>query len=237
MNRLTCESDETYHVFNRGVDKREIFLTDDERVYFIHLLYVLNDARSTYNIHRNFNKLAGSNPSDAHDWRLTSIIDKREPLVDILAFVLMPNHFHLMLTQRSEQGISAFMHRLGTGYTNYFNLAHDRTGALFQGTYKRVHVSSPEFYNYLPHYIHLNPLSVVKARGENVNEKIEALLSYRWSSLPDYMGTRNFPSIINRSKIMRLPENERGYRYNLLKHIASSPLIHASREADLIDYE
>ncbi|MBP9750079.1 MAG: transposase [Candidatus Pacebacteria bacterium] len=237
MNRLTCAIHETYHVFNRGVDKREIFLTDDERAYFIHLLYVLNDVHSTYNIHRHFTQHAEHNLVNGYDWSLTPIIPKRERLVDILAFVLMPNHFHLMLTQRSEKGISAFMHRLGTGFTNYFNLAHERSGALFQGTYKRVHVSSHEFYNYLPHYIHLNPLPIVGTKDKTATDNIRALLSYRWSSFPDYMGKRNFPSVIDPSVILKLPENARGYRQGILKYIESSPLNYAPEKTALIDYD
>ncbi|OGD31650.1 hypothetical protein A3C91_04325 [Candidatus Azambacteria bacterium RIFCSPHIGHO2_02_FULL_52_12] len=88
--------------------------------------------------------------------RLGSRTPKSEKLVDIVCYCLNPNHYHLILEQVSDYGIIKFMQRLGTGYTNYFNKKHERTGALFQGKYKAIHVDSNEYLLHLSAYINLN---------------------------------------------------------------------------------
>ena len=91
------------------------------------------------------------------------------PIVEILAFVLMPNHFHLILQQKVDSGITKFMHKLGTGYTMYFNEKYSRVGHLFQGRFKAVLVEKDHHFLYLPHYIHLNPLDLMNVRGSTSN--------------------------------------------------------------------
>lgn len=116
----------------------------------------------------------------------------RRPLVSILSFVLMPNHFHLLLQQRTEGGVSEFMHRIGTGYTNYFNLRSKRTGRLFESTFKARAVDKDSYLQHLIRYIHLNPLSLEqkdwKVRGIVDQKRAKQYLStYRWSSYLAYI--------------------------------------------------
>jgi putative transposase len=84
-------------------------------------------------------------------------LEKGEPLVDIGSYCLMPNHFHLLLHQRQEDGISRFMQKLTTAYTMYFNIKNKRTGVLFQGRFKSKHAAEDRYLKYLLSYIHLNP--------------------------------------------------------------------------------
>ena len=135
MTRFPPATDEYYHVFNRGVDKRTVFEDNDEYRYFVHLLYVLNTNQQSHNTLRNFT---------AHIERGSTSINRGERVVDLVAFCLMPNHFHLLLRQRVENGISKYMQKVGTGYTMYFNERHERSGALFQGRYKYVHITTVE---------------------------------------------------------------------------------------------
>lgn len=106
---------------------------------------------------------------------------RTRPLVEIIAFCLMSNHFHLILKQLEENGITRFMHRIGTGYTNYFNIKNERSGRLFEGTYKSVLVESDEQLFHLSRYIHLNPTA-------DKLISLEDLPAYPWSSLPLYLG-------------------------------------------------
>lgn len=116
--------DGVYHVFNRGVDKRQIFMdTADER-YFLELLQAVNREESIGNL-RDY--------KNTHD-----ITESDDQLVEIIAYSLQGNHFHLLLRQVADNGVSRFMHRLSTGYTMYFNQKCERAGALFQGKYKYI---------------------------------------------------------------------------------------------------
>jgi putative transposase len=182
--------DYIYHIYNRGVDKREIFGSDEDRKRFLMSLYSFNDSRPAANIQR----LCGVELYTEDD---------RDKLVEILAFVLMPNHFHLLVKPLVEDGVSEFMRKIGTGYTQYFNIRYERSGTLFQGKYKFVRIEDDEQLNYIPFYIHFNPAELIEARWkekeiEDKNKLLNFLRSYEWSSLGDYLGNSRFGNIINK---------------------------------------
>jgi len=134
-------------------------------------------------------------------------IKPRKLLVEILAFCLMPNHFHLMVRQKVENGITEFMRKMGTGYTNYFNKKHERVGSLFQGKYKVVHIQNERHFVHLPFYIHFNPLDLVESewrngRIKNFEKTAKFLENYRWSSYLDYIGKKNFSSVTQRNFLL-----------------------------------
>lgn len=134
---------------------------------------------------------------------------KENKLVDILCFCLMDNHYHMLLKQITNSGITEFMRKLGTGYTNYFNLKYERVGSLFQGKFKAVLVKSDSHLLFLPHYIHLNPLDFIGPEwrtGElrNTKKALQFLKSYRWSSYLDYINQDNFPNLTEREFITSL---------------------------------
>src|SRR5690606_36166474 len=87
--------------------------------------------------------------------------DRGKTLVEIGAYCLMPNHFHILLKSKEDDGISKFMNKLGTSYSMYFNRRYERTGILFQGRYKAKHVESDEYLKYLFSYSHLNPIKII----------------------------------------------------------------------------
>ena len=152
MKRLHPAKGEIYHVYNRGVEKRKTFMDNEDRERFVRSLFVFNDQ----NPYHNFKKQQGK-----FEVGLRIEEDMREALVEILAFVLMPNHFHIMVKQITGNGITEFMRKLGTGYTNAFNIKYKRVGPLFQGKYKIAHVKTDRHLLYLPYYIHLNPLDLM----------------------------------------------------------------------------
>lgn len=175
-----------YHIFNRGVEKRKIFLDEKDYLRFIIGLYEFNDEAPALNSGYYFKR----QPIEV---RLQ--YPRKKSLVKILAFCLMPNHYHLMIQEVTNNGITAFMQKLGTGYTNYFNLKNDRVGPLFQGKYKSILLERERHLIHLPHYIHCNPLQLHEsAKGKAT----KYLVSYPWSSLPDYLGKRNFPTVTSR---------------------------------------
>ncbi len=144
--RAVLAENEIYHVYNRGTEKRNVFKNKKDYERFLALLYLSN---STVPVH--ISNYQGSTLMDL------LALDIGEPLVDLGAYCLMQNHFHLLLRQRTENGISKFMQKLITGYTMYFNKRHERSGALFQGKFKSSHASEDRYLKYLLSYIHLNP--------------------------------------------------------------------------------
>lgn len=187
------------HVLNRGVDKRKIFMQEKDYVRFIHDLFEFNDERPANGLSMNYyfkkESLVLRSPEIE--------VKTRKILVDILAFCLMPNHYHLMLRERTAGGIVRFMKKLNMGYARYFNEKYKRSGALFQGRYKSVVVTNQTHFTFLPYYIHLNPLDLVtpewRERSLKSFRKAWSFLNnYRWSSHLDYAGQKNFPSITQR---------------------------------------
>ena len=185
---------EIFHVLSRGVDKRELFTDDKDRFRFVHDLFEFNDQDRVAN---NFYAFRKNNDIASR------YIKPRKLLGDILAFCLMPNHYHLLLAPKIDNGISRFMKKLNMGYVKYFNEKHRRKGTLFEGRYKSVAVENEAHFIHLPYYIHLNPLDLVapewrERKVNNYETVIKFLDSYRWSSHLDYTGKKNFPSVIKR---------------------------------------
>lgn len=148
--------DNYYHVYNRGVEKRIIFLDDQDYKVFLGLL-------KKYLSGQNHNK------NNRHPYKNLSAE------VSLNAFCLMPNHFHLLLHQTTEQGIQQLMRRVLTGYVMYFNDRYKREGRLFQGTYKAAHISNDDYLQHISRYIHLNP---------------KDYKNWTYSSLPYYRGDK-----------------------------------------------
>jgi putative transposase len=170
---------EFYHVYNRGVEKRTIYLDLNDYQRFTELLYVANTSGPT-----NLREIKREH-EDIYKW------DRGEPLVAIGAYCLMPNHFHVLLTPIQENGVSIFMNKLCTSYAMYFNRKYERTGALFEGKFKAKHVDSDEYLKYLFAYIHLNPVKLFQAdwKEKGIKDGVSAYdfaSNFNYSSLRDY---------------------------------------------------
>ncbi len=138
---------EYYHIYNRGTDKRNVFLSKADMERFFLCMSEFNTVDATGGLYQ----LRYEDPTLRG---LTS--QSKEPLVEFIAYCLNPNHYHFVLKQVAEKGIEKFMQRLGTGYTMYFNDKNDRTGALFQGTYKAKHILTNEYLLHVTAYVNLN---------------------------------------------------------------------------------
>ncbi len=198
-----------YHVLNRGVDKRTVFLENADYQRFIQSLHEFNSVEPTNNLAYRFSKGVQPPKEVGHPYK--------EPLVDILGFCLMPNHYHLLLRPKSDGGISEFMKRMNGGYTLYFNEKHTRSGSLFQGKYKYVRISSDAHFNHILFYIHLNALDLKMPewRGRelaNWKAAMEFLENYRWSSFQDYIGKENFPLVTHRDFLLEYFGGTQAYK-------------------------
>jgi len=185
---------EFYHVYNRGTDKRVIFKNVNDHKRFTVLLYLCNSTRAL--------SVADEMRSGIHYDDLFQL-DRERRLVNIGAYCLMPNHFHILLQEIDEGGLSQFMKKLGTSYSMYFNNKYNRTGGLFEGRYKARHAWGDTYLRYLFSYIHLNPVKIIdptwKETGiANKTKAKKYLDSFLFSSYLDYKGTiRVENSILN----------------------------------------
>ena len=143
MRNTKFENGEYYHIYNRGVDKRGVFMDVADIARFLQSMEEFNTIDPIGSIYENSfkNKTLGGSTTK---------------LVSIVAFCLVSNHYHLILKELTDKGIEKFMHKIGTGYTRYFNEKTKRSGSLFQGRYKSVWVDSNEYLLYLSVYVNLN---------------------------------------------------------------------------------
>lgn len=186
---------EYYHVYNRGVvSQPTYFLKKDNRRFLNTLQYYRFNNLPL----RLSHFLNGSEEERNNSMKKFLLINNK--LVDIIAFCLMPNHFHLLLRQITDNGISKFMKKVGDSYTRYFNTKHIRVGPLFQGAFKVTHISNDEQLIHISRYIHLNPLVSYVIKEQK-------LLGYPWSSLDDYLtGNTSFTNSKDVLTFFKSPE-------------------------------
>lgn len=176
--------DEFYHIYNRGTDKRVIFSDDYDYRRFILQLYLCNNTEKV-----NIADILNDKKSVADVFK----VYKEETLVDIGAWCLMPNHFHILIKEKVAGGAIAFMQRLLTSQSKYYNRKYHRTGSLFEGPFKAKHLDYDQYLKYQFTYTHLNPISLVDKgwKDKNIYDKKKAkdfLDKYEYSSYPDYSG-------------------------------------------------
>jgi putative transposase len=208
IRKLQLVNDEFYHIIQRGVEERKIFLDEEDHLRFINSLLIFNDSKpAPWGIRAFWNQRGPS-----------SLIDyfPKNPFIEIHAFALLDNHFHLLVRQVTEKGITNFMRKIG-GYAYFFNKKYKRVGPLFQGRFKSVLVKDTEQIKHIFVYIHCNPLAIImpswKEKGIDDSEKsINFLEEYKWSSYLDYLGKDNFPNIIKKDFFQELFGSEDKYR-------------------------
>ncbi|MBU2529960.1 MAG: transposase [Elusimicrobia bacterium] len=235
MRKSIFVKDQLYHIYNRGVEKRDIFLDDQDHYRFIHNLYEMNNENVVRNSGYHFN-LTGFYQDSLSLPDKESPRAKRIPMVDVLAFAIMPNHFHLLLMQKTDNGIARFMQKFGTGYSMYFNKKYKRVGTLFQSRFKANLVETESHYYHLPFYIHANPVNLQgkKNNKKTVNSALNFLEKYRWSSFMDYVGIKNFPSVINKTVFNSLFAKEKISHREQMKEWLKNREEHASDIKDVV---
>lgn len=200
---------EYYHLFSRGVEKRKIFLDMKDYERFLALMYILNQE-DHFHVSNFLNK-GQKNILDLYKQK------RGKPLVAILAYSLMPNHFHIVVREITEGGISIFMMKLLTAYSMYFNVRYERSGPLFVRPFRSEHVDNDVYFRYLFAYIHLNCVELFEKKWKengikNYKGAKEFLENYRYSSYQDFCGfsnrieaqildTKNRPDLISRGAL------------------------------------
>ncbi|OHA95026.1 MAG: hypothetical protein A3C62_01195 [Candidatus Zambryskibacteria bacterium RIFCSPHIGHO2_02_FULL_39_16] len=217
LRRVAFVLGEYYHLYNRGNSKQKIFLDEADHNRFLKLLFLCN---SKLNI--NFRNVIDVTKD-------VLVFERRETLVDIGAFCLMPNHFHLLLREKEDGNISLFMKKLLTAYVMYFNKKYERTGSLFEGKFKSEHVGEDNYLKYLFSYIHLNPIKLIdpKWRIEGIKDRLKAqkyILDYEYSSYA-CLGDENqkWSKIINTNNFPKYFLTPTDYKREMFDWLNSSP--------------
>ncbi len=175
LRKIIITTNQIYHAYNRGVNKRLIFLNKRDYARFFDLTNYYRFANCPIKF-SYFKKLSLAERESIFN----ELKNKSKQLVDIFAFCFMPNHFHFLLKQLSDGGISKFMAKVTSGFSHYFNIRHDRSGHLFQGNFGAVRIENDEQLIHTSRYIHLNPVTAYLI-------KIKDLVSYEYSSYPEYV--------------------------------------------------
>jgi putative transposase len=223
MRKLQLENNEYYHIYNRGTDKRKIFLDNSDFHRFLLSMELMNFEQDglmiawrdykTTNPSADLESFLSSSTSPGLRDALRPGLDKSglEKLVDICAYSLLTNHYHFILKQIAGKGIEKFMHRIGVGYSMFFNKKYNRSGTLFQGRFKAARIN-PNNFLYLSAYVNMNCEVHGIARAE----------VYRWSSFPEYIGKRKKGLCANGKKVIldnfRGPEDYKKFAKENAKH-------------------
>ena len=172
---------EIYHIYNRGIDKRPVFLQKREYDRAILTLRYYRHASPSLRL-----SIFLTLSLEARELFLERLRLHNPAIVTILSFCLMPNHYHLLVRQEVDRGIAQFISKVQNSYTKYFNTKHKRDGALYSNQFKAVRIESEEQLLHISRYIHINPYTGFICK--NLHETV----MYPWSSLGSYVGNTSF---------------------------------------------
>ena len=154
MPSIPIEKNCYYHIFNRGNQKQQLFFDEGDWVRFLFLILYFQSPFTFSNINRQINYFFHNKSFKISESEMKGIIDNR--YVELINFCIMPNHFHLTLYNKQPDGIPLYIHRVSNAFGKYFNTKYNRSGHVFQGTYKAVPITDDNQLTYLSAYIHKN---------------------------------------------------------------------------------
>lgn len=201
MRTVPIIKDNYYHVYNRGLGKQMLFYDQADYVRFQFLLLHFQSELVLPQTNRSVKHFLKYGTYKVTEDDLQKIIDRR--FVEVINYCIMPNHFHIALFSLDDNGVSRYMHKLSNAYAKYFNTRYERTGHVFQGTYKAKLVTSDEQLTYLSAYIHRNPNELKLWKDQS--------LDYPWSSYQDHSINRWGKLLIN-DHIMRTFSSFKDYQ-------------------------
>jgi putative transposase len=206
---------EIYHIIIRRIRDELLFRDIDDYYRGIFSIYEFNTRQAVEIRQRREARAKIKANGDP-----LSVIDVRNLLVETLIFCLMPNHIHLLLRQLKEGGITKYMNKFGAGYPAYFKEKYGLRdlkdkGYFFQGRFGSVHIKTDEQLKIVFVYIHTNPISLIEPKWkeigiQNPEKVIKFLENYKWSSYPDYIGKKNFPSVTERDFLLETMDGPQG---------------------------
>ena len=173
---------EDYHICNRAVNKQTIFHDTRDYFRFLFLILYFQSPMVFQQLGRLVKDFVLSRALDIKG----EVVKKRK--IELVAFCIMPNHFHLIVKELEEAGIATHMQRVLTAYSKYYNTKYEKSGHVFQGPYRAIHISDDPQLKYLSAYIHRNPRELVGWLN-----KVD---KYQWSSYQDYIGENRWGDLL-----------------------------------------
>src|SRR3989344_1602201 len=201
MRKTPIAEGEYYHIFNRGNNKQTIFFDKKDKVRFLFLIIYFQAYIFFENIGRQVSYYIKNEVFNIDADLEKKLLNKRN--VELINFVLMPNHFHLVLCEFKEGGISQYMQRVLCAYTKYFNTKYKKSGHVFQGPYKAVNIKNNNQLLYLSTYIHRNPREISEWKNK------EHL--YPWSSYRDYLEDNRWGELLKQDIILEQFSSKKEY--------------------------
>jgi len=189
MRKFQFQTKEYYHIYNRGVDKRDIFMDKKDYIRFIRSMQEFNNIDVNGGFYKKY--LKSKERGSTSKLEVEPQASRYKPQIEFICYCLNPNHYHFVIRQLFNDGITKFMHRLSTAYTMYFNNRHNRSGSLFETRFKAIHIKN---------YSHFLKLVVYVNCNSEVHQ-IYSADSWPWSSYFDYRGKRN-GTLCNKQIIM-----------------------------------
>jgi putative transposase len=215
MRKTEFANEEYYHIFNRGVDKRDVFMCSADYERFLRSMQEFNRSDPIKSLFHQDIKLKALRASNLR-------LLEPSGLVEIICYCLNPNHYHFILKQIVERGVERFMHKVGMGYTNFFNKKYARSGSLFQGPFKSVYIETNEQLLYLSAYVNKNHFIHGYKEGDN----------WKYSSLNDYLGKRK-NTFCNMKPIL----NQFGSIKEYKKYMHNNALLMREKKEEMKEYE
>ncbi len=217
--RTNFVEEEFYHIYNRGNSKQTIFHNKEDMDHFLQLLCISNKRK----------RFLLREVTDS-----VYMQERESPLVAVGSYCLMPNHFHLLLTPVTENGISLFIQKLSTGYAMYYNKKYKHTGGLFEGKFKSSYIDNDNYLKYIFSYIHLNPVKLIdptwKTLGlKDENKSLDYLRRYKYSSYYDFLNKGNKSSerdesvIINTEPFPKYFPNNKSFEREITNWLSLKP--------------
>ena len=220
MRNIKIAHGEYYHILNRGMSKQLIFHDNVDRIRFLFLILYFQSPIILQNIGRPVRSFVKHSVFNIEEMK-KGIVKSR--FVELVSFCLMPNHFHLIVKEIEENGIARYMQRILNSYTKYYNTKYKKSGHLFQGPYKAVHIEDNNQLLYLSAYIHRNP--------RELKEWLNKESNYLWSSFQDSISKNRFGKLLVLDIINGQFKNKK--EYNEFVKTSSAKLL--KEELDWID--
>ncbi len=191
---------EYYHVFNRGNNKQIICYDTRDYARLLFLILTCQSPSTFDHLGRHVSHYIKHGTLKITQKQHREMVNTR--YVELVGFSIMPNHFHILVYEKDEDGIMRYLHRVQTAYAKYINIRYDKKGHLFQGPYKAVHVSSNVQLLHTSAYIHMNPVEI---HGVNIPEK------FQWSSFQDYIFNNRWNDLLMKNHIIEQFSSKSSY--------------------------
>lgn len=202
MRKFKTAEGEYYHIYLRGNNKQDIFYDIRDMARLLFLITCFQSPVELGHIHRLIGSTGQSSASAISKKLMDEIIQKR--YVDLINFAFMPNHFHLLVREAKQGGISRYMQRILTAYSKYINIKYEKSGHVFQGPFQIVHVATNEQLLHLSAYIHRNPRELKEWKGREY--------LYPWSSYQDYIEKNRWRGLLKTDIILEQFKNRKEYK-------------------------